>query len=211
MAFETNFYLDWQTISIMAAAIAIIGSSVLIMVSRLVGLRNLEQIAKTEFIYAASTVLIVIMVASIITQGENLIANGQNSLVRCMYLNSFKCDCFDTGPTGAGGITFRENTLVDWMQLYLRSPTKCVQRFMETLYYLSIPIEAMSSVYMEIFMSEHASGFGVKWIAERITNTTQSLSFYMYIYYLLVHILNFIKYFAGFFFSIGVASFHFLT
>jgi hypothetical protein len=57
---------------------------------------------------------------------------------------------------------------------------------------------------MEIFMSEHASGFGVKWMSERGMNATQSLAFYMYIFYLLVHIFNFIKYYAGFFFSIGV-------
>src|SRR4030095_2980728 len=54
-------------------------------------------------------------------------------------------------------------------------------------------------------MSEHASGFGVKWIAERISNATQQTTLFMYMYYLLVNILNFIKFYAGFFFSIGVA------
>jgi hypothetical protein len=58
---------------------------------------------------------------------------------------------------------------------------------------------------MEIFMSEHASGFACKWIAERITNATQSFTFYMYAFFLIGHILNFVKYYAGFFFSIGVA------
>ena len=87
----------------------------------------------------------------------------------------------------------------------MQTPTQCVQRFMSVLYALAVPVDAMASVYMEIFMSEHASGFGVKWISERIVNATQSFSFYMYMFFLIGHTFDFIKYYAGFFFSIGVA------
>jgi hypothetical protein len=76
---------------------------------------------------------------------------------------------------------------------------------MKVLYALEVPIGAMTTVYMEIFMSEHASGFGVKWVEERIMNAAQSFTFYMYAFYLMVHVFNFVKYYAGFFFSIGVA------
>jgi hypothetical protein len=197
--FELAFYADWQTISIAAASISIVIAAMLIMLSRLFSLRNLEQIAKTEFSYAASTVLIVIMVVGLVTFGERLLASGESSVARCLYLSAFQCDCEIP-------FTFPEQqTLIDWMLLYMQTPASCVQKFMEVLYFLSIPVEAIASVYMEVFMSEHASGFGMKWVAERITNTTQSLSFYMYMYYLLAHTMNFVKYYAGFFFSIGVA------
>ncbi len=203
MTFVSSFYGgvygDWTTIAIAAAAISVIGSSMLIMLSRLFGLKNLEQIAKTEFIYAASTVMIVMMVATLIMQGEPMLAGGSSSVVRSLYLTSVGCD-----PSTPASFPQQE-TLIDWMKLYLATPAECVQDFMNILYYLSVPVEGMASVYMEIFMSEQASGYGVKWLAERITNTTQSLTFYMYIYYLLVHILNFVKFYAGFFFSIGVA------
>lgn len=199
MAFESSFYGDWSTIAIAAAAISVIGASMLIMLSRLFGLKNLEQIAKTEFIYAASTVLIVIMVEGLIIYGEPILAGGTNSVARALYLSALQC------PPDATVSFTEQQTLIDWMKLYLQTPTECVQDFMSVLYSLSVPVEGMASVYMEMFMAEQASGFGVKWIAERITNTTQSLAFYMYIYYLLIHILNFVKYYAGFFFSIGVA------
>ena len=199
MAFESSFYGDWSTIAIAAAAISVIGASMLIMISRLFGLRNLEQIAKTEFIYAASTVMIVIMVEGLIVYGEPILAGGSNSVARALYLSALQC------PPDATVAFPEQQTLIDWMKLYLQTPTECVQDFMNVLYSLSVPVEGMASVYMEIFMAEQASGFGVKWIGERITNTTQSLAFYMYIYYLLIHILNFVKYYAGFFFSIGVA------
>jgi hypothetical protein len=199
MAF-TAFYGDWMTISIAAAALSIIGSTLLIMLSRLFGLRNLEQVAKTEFVYAASTVLIVLVVAQgIIVYGEWYLANPSSSVVRCMYLSSFGCDC-------STPVSFPDQTtLIDWMKLYMKTSTLCVQRFMNVLYAISVPVEACTSIYMEIFMSEHASGFACKWVAERILNATQSFTFYMYAFFLLEHILNFVKYYGGFFFSIGVA------
>jgi hypothetical protein len=207
--FTSSFYgyNDWKTISVAAAAFSIIGSAALIMLSRLFSLRNLEQVAKTEFVYAASTVLIVIMTVGIIGLAEPRLAGGDNSLARSLYLVSFGFNCGDpTSATYSAACSqvFSESTLIDWMKLYMATPTKCVQRMMDILYALEVPIAAMTSVYMEIFMSEHASGFGVKWIEERIMNATSSFSFYMYVFYLLVHILNFIKFYAGFFFSIGV-------
>ncbi|MEW6721800.1 MAG: hypothetical protein AB1324_00905 [Candidatus Micrarchaeota archaeon] len=192
-------YADWRTISIAAAAVGVLGSAALIMLSRLFALRNLEQVAKTEFVYAASTVLIVVMVVGMINLAEPKLGGSSDSLARCLYLASFGIQC-NAGPT-----VFPAETLIDWMKLYMETPTKCVQQFMSYLYALAIPIDAMATVYMEVFMSEHASGFGVKWISERISNATASFAFYMYMFYFMIHVLNFIKYYAGFFFSIGVA------
>jgi hypothetical protein len=211
--FTTSFYADWRNISVAAAAISVLGASALIMLSRLFGMRNLEQVAKAEFTFAASTVLIVIMAVGLIQLAEPALGGPGNSVARTLYLLSFGISC-GPPPPGPGpapppdpacSTVFPAETLIDWMKFYMATPTQCVQRFMDVLYALSIPIEAMATVYMEIFMSEHASGFGVKWIAERINNATQQFTFIMYMFYLMVHMLNFIKYYAGFFFSIGVA------
>lgn len=199
MAFVDTLYQDWQVISIGAAALSVLIAAALIMLSRLFSLKNLEQIAKTELVYAASTVLIVAMVVVIISLAEPRLGGADNSLARCLYLSSFGLAC--NFP-----VTFTNQvTLIDWMNLYMATPTSCIQQFMNFLYALAIPVDAMASVYMEIFMSEHASGFGVKWISERIVNATQSFTFYMYMSFLIQHTFEFIKYYAGFFFSIGVA------
>ena len=207
MAFNETLYADWRTISIAVAALSIVASTLLIMLSRLFSLRNLEQVAKTEFVYAVSTVVIVMMVMTLIwTVEQNL--SAPNGFASCMYMLSFGKSCSSTtqimdpnDPTNAA----KTETLIDWMNLYMSTPAHCVPKFMRLLYTLEIPIGAMTSVYMEIFMSEHASGFGVKWIEERIMNAVQSFTFYMYMFYLLGHVFDFIKYYAGFFFSIGVA------
>ncbi len=198
VTFTTAWYGDWQAISLAAAAISVIIASMLVMLGRLLELRNLEQTAKSEFVYAISTVLIVILVVGLLPPFESLLAAGDRGVARTFYLTGFKCDVA-TGPV------FSQNTLIDWMKLYLAAPASCVQKFMKFLYFLSIPVEALASQYMEIFMSEVASGFGFKWLSSAITTATQGLTFYMYIYYLLFHVLNFIKYYSGFFFSIGVA------
>jgi len=197
------FYANWGPIAIAAAALSVIASSMLIMLSRLVGMRSLEQVAKTEFVFAASTVLIVMMTEGVILLAEPLLGGTYNSLASSLYAASLGMDPSSYQLAFAPGSA--PTSLIDWMKLYMQTSTTCVDTFLHTLYALAIPVDAMASLYMEIFMSEHASGFGVKWISERIINTTSSLTFYMYIYYLLAHILNFVKYYAGFFFSVGVA------
>ncbi len=215
MAFTDSFYgglantADWVTISLAAASLVLILCIMLIMISRLFSLKNIEQVAKTEFVYAISTVLIVMMTVGLVAIVEPMLGGASNSIAKTLYLSSFAV-CHDTAhPENiamCNGAAFpNQQTLIDWMKLYMETPMKCVQSFMEVLYYLSIPVEAIASIYMEIFMSEHAGGFGIKWIAERITNATQSFTFYTFIFYLLVHVFEFIKAYAGFFFSTGVA------
>ena len=208
VAFNSTFYAGWELIAVAAASLSVIVSAMLIMFSRLFSLRNLEQTAKTEFVYAISTVLIVIMVGALITVGEPYLAQGapltglHSSIAKSLYLSTFQLNG-EEAPWNT--LVFSQNTLIDWMILYMQTPTQCVGQFMKILYGLSIPIESISSVYMEIFMSEVASGFGIKFIAERIATATKSMSFYMYMYYLIAHTFHFIEYYAGFFFSVGVA------
>ncbi len=213
MPFGTAMYADWKTIAITAAAISVVASTMLIILSRALALRNLEQTAKMEFVYAVSTVFIVLMVLGLIEVGEPLLGE----VAKKMYLAGF-------GVTGYFGtlnyyidpslpepeLTAQDNlieitTLIDYMKLFMQPPVKCAQEALDFLYLVSIPVESVASVYIEVFMSEPITGYGIKAIAERIKNTTQMLSFYIYFYFVLVHSFNFIKYYAGFFFSVGVA------
>ncbi len=194
MALVSGFYADWQAIAFAAAGISVFVSAMLIILSRAFALRNLEQTAKIEFVYAASTVFIVLMTIGLLVTGEFLLVK----VTRCIYLTSFgvPCDC---------PVDIPATTLIDYMKLYMETPVNCAQQALDFIYILSIPVESAASVYMEVFMSEPATGFGIKAFAERLKNTTQMFSFYIYIYFLFAHALNFIKYYAGFFFSVGVA------
>jgi hypothetical protein len=215
MAFQDIFYgaatNDWQTLAILAAVGSILVSILLIMFSRLFDLRNLEQTAKAEFVFAASTVFIVLFTVGLISFAEGVpgspgvilkIAGDmyKSTVTYCPDPNSPSCQAVasyaDTYVNSA--------TLIDLSTLYMEPPAKCSQQFLNFLYYAAIPIDACSSLYMEIYMCEQMTCFGLKWASERITNTVQMLTFYMFAYYLLFHTFTFIKYYAGFFFSIGV-------
>lgn len=205
MGLLDNFYTDWQTIAYAAAGIAIFSSAMLIIISRMFNLKNLEQVAKAEFVYAVSTIFIVLMTIGILGAGEFFMVK----VTRCVYLQSFGVEnCAD--PAVAGIIPnvrpgVPATTLIDYMKLYMATPVNCATDMLNFLYPVSVVVEGIASVYVEVYMSEPVSGYGIKAIAERLKNTTQMFAFYIWIYYVIVHSMNFIKYYAGLFFSIGVA------
>ncbi len=190
-------YLGWEGLAAAAAFIGVLGALLLYMLSRIFNLPQLEQAAKSELIFAASTIVLVSSVIFLVDAGTLLVRDIGIS----MYSNSLGVD--------KQNVILRlqppNNTLIDLTKLYLAPVIDCGKIMLLTLYAISIPVEAISSVYMEIFMSEHASGFGMKVISERIKNTTEIITFYIFIYYFIIHILNFIKYYWSFFLAIGIA------
>ena len=91
MGFLDNVYTDWQTIAYAAAGISVLATAMLIIVSRMFNLKNLEQVAKAEFVFAVSTVFIVLMTIGILGVGEHLMVE----VTRCVYLQSFGFECTD--------------------------------------------------------------------------------------------------------------------
>ena len=125
MALISGFYADWQTIAFAAAGISVFVSAMLIILSRAFALRNLEQTAKIEFVYAASTVFIVLMTIGLLVTGEFLLVK----VTRCIYLTSFgvPCDC---------PVDIPATTLIDYMKLYIETPVTCAQQALDFIYVL---------------------------------------------------------------------------
>ncbi len=211
MAFLDVLYQDWRTIAVLAAAGSVLISIAVIMLARLFDMKSLEQAAKAEFVYAASTVFIVLFVVGMIGFGDTVL----KSILVQMYINTITaCPPAQAAVAGSPCNQLQEaaptlqvnvDTLPDMMTLYMDGPAKCSQQFLDYMYYAAIPIDACSSVYMEVYMSEQLTCWGLKWASERITNGVQILTFYMFAYYLIGHAMQFVKYYAGFFFSLGVA------
>lgn len=187
----------WEVLAGAAAFLGVLGALLLFMLSRMFNLPQLEQAAKSELIFAASTIVLVSSVMLLIKTGTPLVMD----IGLKMYGATFGLD-----PQQISTLHLQapNDTLIDLTKLYLSPVVSCGEVMLRTLYVISIPVEAIASVYMEIFMSEHASGFGIKIVSERIKNTTEILTFYVFIYYLIVHILTFIKYYWSFFFTIGI-------
>ena len=197
---------NWQELAVLAAAGSVLISIMLIMLARLFDLKQLEVTAKKEFVFAASTVFIVIFVVALISAGDSIVRDVGKQLywdaVSFCPTGSTSQVCQNLAQVDA--LSIKGDTIIDIMLLYMEPPAKCTQTFLDFLYIASIPIEACASLFMEIYMSEHMSCFGLKWVAERITNSTQMMTFYMFAYFLLVHVMTFIKYYAGYFFALGI-------
>ncbi|MEM3075459.1 MAG: hypothetical protein QW590_01395 [Candidatus Bilamarchaeaceae archaeon] len=201
--FGGSFYAGWEQLSITIAVISVLASAILIVISRMFSLKQFEQTAKTEFVFAISTVIIVLVSLAVIELGESVFADPANGVGRALYFSTFGCDV--NSPVRLEKESGGPWTAIDYVFLYMNPPRDCAIKAMDTLYLLSIPVGAAASLYTEVFMSEVASGFGFSPINERIKNTAQVLTFYLYVYYIFTYVLLFIKHFAGLFFSIGVA------
>ncbi len=198
----TEMLRDWRVYAITAAFISILASVLLLMLSRLLDLRQLETVFKAEMVFAASTVLLVLMLVTMVDLSENLLlGSGGGAGIMGGMLSAAYSSGSDIPPPA----TFLPDAkLTDVAILYITPMAKCSTAFIRVLYTLSIPSEAISTMYEEIFMSEQATGGGIKPLTTTITQATKLLTFYMLVYYILVHTLNFIKHYAMFFLSIGV-------
>ncbi|MFH2106126.1 MAG: hypothetical protein ABII22_02615 [Candidatus Micrarchaeota archaeon] len=210
--------IGWEALAYGAAIVSFVFAILALMIGRAFDLRNITQAAKTELIYIFSTILLIMMLGVFVTTGSDLLYELSTQLLCSSYSNvpSFQqafpdCELYVAPPPvydydSNGGrieVTLKPH-VIDVAKLYLQPVVLGAQTSQKILYGLSIPVEAMASIYVEIFMSEHASGFGFKPFAERIKNTNMAISFYLFAYYLIIHILNFIRAYGLFFLSIGV-------
>ncbi len=193
----TVFYSDWKVLSIAFATLSILLAALAIIGSRIFSLPHLEQAAKSEFVFAVSTLLIVSITVNIILAVEPILANGRDSLAKTLYSISYGC-------SGDPSVIYTQNNLADWALLYSNSVVSCSQDTIEWLDLAFRIISVPSSISFEFFMSESVGSGGYKFIQERFKKLVSILTFYMYAYYILVSLLIFIKYFAGYFFSVGV-------
>ncbi len=205
----TSFELfGWEVLAMTAAFIGVIGALILYMLSRAFNLPQLEQTAKSELIFAASTVFLVVAIVLLINYSEPLLSRVGVAMYAASFgiTNETVIAQMTTSPSlsGTDPAAAQSYTLIDITKLYMDPVITCGRGMLKTLYLMSIPIESASTVFMEIFMSEHASGFGLKWMSERIKNTTEILTFYTFIYYFIVHILYFVKEYWALFLTIGI-------
>ncbi|MDD5022818.1 MAG: hypothetical protein PHU63_01490 [Candidatus ainarchaeum sp.] len=180
---------DWKALSLLVAFMSVLFSISLIMISRLFANPKLEQSAKSELIFAASTVILVMFVITIVPFAEQLSLTFLQELYSTHLVE---------------GTLDPNMTVIDVVIIYLNNLSVCAVRVLNILFAIDIPVQAVLSIVMEVVMSELASGFFMNFFSERITNTTEVLIFYLVIYYVIYYILLFIKYFGMMFFTLGV-------
>ena len=170
---------QWMGAVALATIASVFAATILWMVSKYFDLKNLEQNAKAEMVFAASTVILVLFLVLFLNEMEPLMEGVMNDISQ--------------QAIGANNVP-TDSSMIELTKALMKPKVDCMKNAMTTLYIIAIPHEMAASTYIEIFMSEVASGFAVKAVTERISNTTNAITFYTFIYYLFVNILNFVKY-----------------
>jgi hypothetical protein len=185
-----------QLYAIAIAFLSVVLAAMALILARVLDLKQLEQTAKSELVYAASTVFIVAALIVMMGFFEKIFILVATDL----FTNIYGSKLLQADPNFVLGLK-----LTDIAKLYLAAPQECMRTAMATIKVIAVPIEALASVFMEIFMSEQASGFVFKFFSERINNLAKILTFFQWASYLVFHMLNFIKHYAMLFLGVGVA------
>jgi hypothetical protein len=183
MMVSVIFTTYWLELLATATIIPIFVAAIILMFGRFFDSKQLEQAAKTELVFAGSTVVLVLALIIILPIADSILLDVANSLYNDVSLAS------GTPAFSPAGST----TLIDYTFLFMKPYTDCMGTLLNALYYFSTFFEMSSTTYIEVFMSEVSSGFVYKIITERIINVTNILSFYYYIYFLMFNILSFMK------------------
>jgi len=190
---KRQIFAGWEWYAMAAAVLSVIVATTLLMLSRAFGLKTLEQTAKTEMVYAASTAVIVLLLILLINAIEPALVDISLQIYQETY-----------GLPQGRIIVPEDMTLINITKIYMEPVVGCVDNVMSALYGMSIVLEPLTSSFTEVYMSEHASGFAYKIFTERINNMAQVLFFYVYAYFILVHMLNFVQYYGLLFLTVGV-------
>lgn len=182
MMFESN----WQTLSILAALVSFFIGGIFLMVSRLFSSPKLEQTAKGEMVFAASTVFLALFIALLIPLAEE----ASVDYVKSVYGGSFNFE----------GKVY----LADIALAYMSNVATCAKNFLNVLWAIDIQVQLVLSIVMEVVMSDLATGFFMNFFSDRIKNFTEVLTFFLIIFYLIYNILIFLKYFGMYFFTFGI-------
>lgn len=200
MVFMILDFWALSSVFVMLTVMFVIG--IVILVARFFESPQLEQVAKTELIFAVSTALLILITFSL----KEVVEPGMTGV-----LQKTISDALGYSPAIVGGdgntisLQDKDLSLNSLTFLFMQPKLLCMRNALGALYDISIPSEATAAFYMEVFMSDVASGFIYKVLTERITNTTSIISFYLFIYYLIIHILNFLQFTAlPLFFPMGV-------
>lgn len=186
--------LEWRLYAIGIAFLSVIISGMAFIFAKVFEMRQLEQSAKSELVFAVSTVLLVMFIVFFLENSEKFLTDTGWKMFTATYARSY---------IGALGPPTNYN-LIDMAKLYLNPANSCILTAMRSLRVISFVAEPLTSVYLEIFMSEVASGFAFKFITERINNLAQIMVFYRWASFVMIHTLNFIQSYGTFFIAFGV-------
>ena len=195
MAFE-----PWQIISVLIVLLSFALSGLVIMISRLLSNKNLEQWAKAEMVFAISTFVLAIFFFIMFDFGQKVAIQAMESIIEANFRQHGVIIDFDQMfPTG------QHPTLIGLSELYMNNVYSCLRDISKKVYITASPFFFAESFTKDAFMGDTTSGWGLKPITQSAMNITNYSVFTAFMYMVFLHILRFVSAMAfPVFFPLGI-------
>jgi len=174
----------WILISFLVVMLSAAISAVMIMVSRLLQLPMIEQWAKAELVFSLSTVFLILFLVAVVEFIEPLLVQLTNSMT---MLNFGATGHIPPLPTGDS------ITLMDYAMTYMDSVFLCIKHLFKFLIKLNFPLEIAASFTVDVFMFDIVSGWAYKGPLQTVHILANYITFTLFIYYILIHIMRFVQ------------------
>lgn len=195
---------DWEVYAITAAFIAVLVSALLIMLSRIFDFKLLEQAAKSELVFAASSILVVIALIALIGEGTEVGKRMASEMYVYTYQHAGYLSYTEVDPT-TGAETVRTltpalfsdpgYTLIEINILYMRSVMYCAESMGVWAFRLSMIGHELSTIRQDVFMAYPMSGWAWGGMAQSADNLLNTIYFMEFMYWLIIYILRFMDVF----------------
>ncbi|MFA5077310.1 MAG: hypothetical protein WC488_02695 [Candidatus Micrarchaeia archaeon] len=196
--------MGWETLALTAAFIAVMISALLIMISRFLDFKILEQSAKSELLFAASSVLVVIFLIVLVRYGT-AVGKGvafemyKYTYEKTGYLHYKTLDASGNEvdqPLDASVFANPDLTLIEISILYMKSVMYCAESMGRMVFLVSMPTHWLSSISQDVFMAYPMSGWAWGGVAQSTDNILNTLYFTELIYRFQIYVLRFMDVFA---------------
>ncbi len=196
--------MDWQITAILAVFVSVLISVLLLMLSRFFDFKMLEQSAKAELVFAASSLFVVMLLIITVNEGARVgLAITEEMYVYTynnQYLHYTEIDPITNARTDkvldSTFFDVNQYSLIDIMILYMRSIMYCTEDIGVWVYRVSMIMHWGSSITQDVFMSFPMSGWSFGGFAQITDNLLNTIYFMELINFLQIYILRFVDIFA---------------
>lgn len=195
--------LGWEIASLLIVFTSVMVCALIIMLSRFFDFKMLEQHAKAELVFAASSVLVVLLLIGLTYEAQRI----GKTIAEEMYIYSYKdarlyyIEIDDDGNKIKKEFTrdeFRTSgySLIEITILYLRSIMRCAESYGVHLFILSMLAHELAPTAQDVFMHITTSGWVFSGLAQTMDNMLNTIYFLELAYRIQIYIMRFMDSFA---------------
>jgi len=192
---------DWDVYAFILSFLGVIISLIFYLLYKIFQEPILLQVSKEEMNYAITTVLLVVIVIGLV--GTSWLTTSMENMTQAMYKDfNLNVKTTNSGQNVQPKLDSPADLTINMIETikdkYLNS------KIINLIYWTGWPAYVLSTFSEDLYMTEVQSGGGWRPVAEMLSNIYKMTAFYTWVFYIIIQILNFIKYFWGVIFTLGI-------